>query len=1061
VNAPAYRIDGRTVGRAAFYAAACDPRANVVVEACAGAGKTWMLVSRIVRALLAGAQPHEVLAITFTRKAAGEMRERLARWLREFSRLDDEACAAELRERGLADADARAQAAALRGLHARMLESGRAVEVRTFHAWFSQLLRAAPLDLLSELGLATDAELIEDTEDLKPELMRRFHAAVLDDAALARHYRALVASRGRFLTGQWLDAALQRRVELERADRAGTLEGGVPLPARDPDAVLATLRDDLLALARRLGATGKLRAGEAAQRIEAAWAQGDPRATFEGCWQALFTDEGSPRKQIGALPPDLLAALQALRDDHAQRDAHDDHGRMTALSRCLLAEYAALKRQRALVDMNDLEQVALALLADSQLSGWVQQRLDARVRHLLIDEFQDTSPLQWQALHAWLSAYAGTGGGARDAPSVFIVGDPKQSIYRFRRAEPRVFDAARHFVAEGLQGQVLECDHTRRNAPQVLAAVNAVFGVLGGQGDYAGWREHSTEVSEPAGAVLALPGVERPPPTQAAGPSLDWRPSLTVPRREPEQVLREAEARQVALGVAALVRGQGVAPGDVLVLCRKRESLRLAADALQALHLPYTAPEDVRFVEVAELRDLIALLDVLASPGHALSLAHALKSPLFGAGDDDLLALAEAARGRPGAWWPALMAYAGASAALARARDLLAAWAPLARSLPPHDLLDRVVHEGDVRARFAAAVPAERRAQALQAIDALLAQALQLDGGRNASVYGFVRALRRRKTLKLKPAARADAVQLLTIHGAKGLEARAVFVMDTDPERRNPDLATLLVDWPVDHAAPRSVAFVANEARCPPSLVALLQTENAARAREEWNGLYVAMTRSRETLVLSRTAPLRASPLSWWPAVSGIASPWAPPPADAAEAAAQPIEIAVLPAYAPAEEAVAAAAPTSPAAALGRAVHRVLEWAAHDPQADRGALALAACRENALPRARAGEVRRLASQVLDSSAAARFFDASALAWAGNEVPVADAGEVLRIDRLVRLHDGWWVLDYKLNHHPSELPAHRLQLARYRRAVRQLVGADEPVRAAFIAASGEVVELAAE
>ena len=75
----------------------------------------------------------------------------------------------------------------------------------------------------------------------------------------------------------------------------------------------------------------------------------------------------------------------------------------------------------------------------------MQERLDARIRHVLIDEFQDTSPLQWHALHAWLSAYAGAGGGAsgQRPPGVFIVGDPKQSIYRFRGAEPRVFDAAR------------------------------------------------------------------------------------------------------------------------------------------------------------------------------------------------------------------------------------------------------------------------------------------------------------------------------------------------------------------------------------------------------------------------------------------------------------------------------------------------------------------------------------------------------------------------------------------------------------------------------------------
>ena len=128
---------------------------------------------------------------------------------------------------------------------------------------------------------------------------------------------------------------------------------------------------------------------------------------------------------------------------------------MVRLGRALLTAFADYKRARGLADMADLERCALALLRDDELSGWVQERLDARVRHVLIDEFQDTSPLQWHALHAWLSAYAGAGGGAsgQSPPGVFIVGDPKQSIYRFRRAEPRVFDAAHALRRRGSGGQ--------------------------------------------------------------------------------------------------------------------------------------------------------------------------------------------------------------------------------------------------------------------------------------------------------------------------------------------------------------------------------------------------------------------------------------------------------------------------------------------------------------------------------------------------------------------------------------------------------------------------------
>jgi ATP-dependent helicase/nuclease subunit A len=1050
--APAYRIDGRPATRAAFYTAACDPRRSVIVEACAGAGKTWMLVSRILRALLDGAQPHEILAITFTRKAAGEMRSRLAAWLREFAHGDEAVRVQALVERGVDERQARAFAPALAQLHEQVLASGRAVEVRTFHAWFSQLLRAAPLELLAELGLQPQMELVEDLDDLRPELFRRFHAALLADPDRRADYSVLLHRHGRHQLLKWLDAAWDKRIEIELADAAGTLDDGV-----SDTAVVWPERALFQALATELAAVGKARAVAAAQAIEAALGESDDEAAFIQLWQALHTGQDEPRKQLG--DPPLLAeaceALQRTRDALDQRQAHDDHRRMARLARVLLAEYAALKRSRALADMADLERCALRLLADSDLAGWVMERLDARVRHVLIDEFQDTSPLQWHALASWLSSYAGAGGGR--TPSVFIVGDPKQSIYRFRRAEPRVFDAARCFVEEGLGGQVLECDHTRRNAGAVLDALNAVFGELAREGAYDGFRPHTTEVAGVAGHVARLPGglrIEKAKPAVAPG----WRDSLATPRREPEEQLREEEARQVAARIHAMVAQDGVAPGEIFVLGRKRASLRLVGAALQALHLPFAAPEENLLAQLPEVRDLVALLDVLASPGHDLSLAQALKGPLFGASDADLLAIAQATGGRRGTWWQVLRDLPAPSGALERARGLLLRWAAAARELPPHDLLERIVGEGDLIARLAAAVPPERRGAALAAVDALLGQALQLDGGRYATPYNFVRALRAR-ALKTAAVAQPDAVQLLTVHGAKGLEARVVFLVDADPERQNAESATLLVDWPVEHAKPQRVAFVASEARCPLSLRALLADENVAREREEWNGLYVAMTRARERLVFSRTEPLRAlAGRSWWARVQPHVEPEPLPPAPAlAAAATSDAEVVVLPPGPPGLIAVPAAQPVDDIASrLGQAVHRVLEWAAGRAVAP-AQLADAAAAEFGLPASQAGAVAAFAESVLRAPALARFFDPAQLLWAGNEVPLAGPdGEVLRIDRLVRTTDAWWVLDYKLQSSPNEVPAWREQLARYRAAVQRLQPGDA-VRAAFVSGRGELLE----
>lgn len=1075
MTAPAYRIDGRPASAEQFYALACHPQRSVVVEACAGAGKTWMLVSRVLRALLAGAQPQQVLAITFTRKAAAEMRERLGQWLAELAEASPARLHEALRERGCSAAEAQALAPALRGLQAQVLRSGQAVQVQTFHAWFSQLLRAAPQQLLLPLGLRPGLELVEDISPEQPALYRRWRRAVLDDAALHSAYGLLLRRHGRHKLQKWLDDVLAHRGEVLAAHEAGTLAAAVCSAAEqwpgeceagvDPAHALRRpeLRAQLFSAAASLLAAQGARARDAGAQLQAALALADPERVFAAAWAALFTQAGTPKK-LGD-QPDAAAAcdlLQRLAEQRAQHQAHGDHQAMVPLALALLAAWRQHKQERNLVDMPDLERVAQAVLGDGALAAWVQQRLDMRLRHVLIDEFQDTSPLQWHALGGWLQAYAGAGGGAsgREPLSVFIVGDPKQSIYRFRRAEPRVFAAARDFVAQGLGGAVLECDHTRRNAPGVLAAVNAVF-----DGQMAGFRAHSTALAA-GGTVVHLPEVLRPPRAasgaKAGGEPLRWRDSLSQPRVEADAPLRIAEARHVAGAVQALLAA-GHAPADVMVLARKRARLAEVAEALREQHIPCLAPEKLQLADLPEANDLLALLDWLASPGHDLWLAQSLKSPVFGVADDELLALAQRAQGLGGRWWPALQQWPEPPPRLARARSLLAGWAEAARTLPPHDLLDRILHQADVLAALVAAAPPPRRALARQGVQALLAQALAHDGGRHASLYSFVRAARRGR-LPLAVAARADAVRLLTVHGAKGLEARAVLLVDADEERVHPSDPGVLVHWPVERAAPQAVALVAHKGQGAPSLRALLDDELRENQRERLNALYVAMTRARDTLVISRTQPKAAADdPSWWARVLPHAVPWVPPTAVAAsQADATPWVPELPPLQWQAPPAGPDAAGDAPAAdparaALGRAVHRCIEWATlPTPAAPREALSAAAAAEHGADPA---AVLAAASRVLDAPALAPLLQPARVAWAANEWVLHDGAEPLRIDRLLRQADGtWWVLDYKLDSEPGAHPEHRRQLRRYLRLVKALVRG-EPVRAAWVAGDGRLVELA--
>ena len=1125
MTAPAFRIDGAPVTRDAFYAAACDPSRSCAVEACAGSGKTWMLVSRVLRALLEGAEPKEILAITFTRAAAGEMRQRLGEWLAEWAtpRSSHAQRVEALRQRGLSPARAEQLAPALGELQGRVLAAGRPIEIRTFHAWFAQLLRAAPLVLLDRLGLAPGMDLIEDVEDHRPAVFRAFHAAVLADAALRADYAAMTALRGRAMLRRWLESAWWRRAELELAAEAGVLDDSVetaaafwpdlPAGVHPVESVLGPFWQKRLGEVAGQFARGAPTHLEGAGILAAALHARDPRAIGDAASKLLLKLDGEPRKlgQKYANLSDTQEALALLRRQMAQEEAHLEHRRMVRLSRALLASFADYKRERGLADMADLERCAFALLRDDELSGWVQERLDARIRHVLVDEFQDTSPLQWHTLHAWLSAYAGAGGGAsgQQPPGLFLVGDPKQSIYRFRGAEPRVFAVATRFVREGFGGSALTCDHTRRNAPAVIEVVNAVFGRAAEEDAFEGFRPHTTEVATtPDDGVEALPRSLRmgraARPDAKAAPV--WRDTLTTPRLEPDVVVREREAARVARRVAALL-GEGKDPGEVFVLCRKRETLRLVATALEREQIAHSAVEDTALAETPEALDLIAVLDAIVSPAHRLSLARALRSPLFGASDDDLLALSAAAQAAGDRdWWRALQAMAQPGPALERARGMLQGWRGAAAELPPHDLLDRIVHEGELRARVAAVVPPDQRAQALDAVDAVLAQALLLDGGRYATPYGFIRALKRR-TVKSTPPTRADAVRLLTVHGAKGLEADTVFITDADPERPGTELATLLIDWPVEADRPRRCAFVYSdaEARCPASLRDLLAADIEADAREELNALYVAMTRARRRLVISATEPF-LPPLapSWWQRLEPLARPVGVPAPVVARSplAASGARLKELPRLAPrvapaapaeAKRKAEVAPPAKPAAAaqlalpfadlkpnvppsrpaaadperdaaaapLGRAIHRTIEWSAQPggsvPLAD---LAAAAAREFGVA---AALVLSHARAILEHPQGARFFAGPQIRWSGNEVAVSVCGEVRRIDRLVQLEEGgddaiWWVLDYKLRHAPEALTPYREQLLAYRDAVRRAQPGHD-VRCAFIAGDGRVVEIA--
>ncbi len=1094
VLAMAYRIDGRQVAPEAFYARACDPARSVAIEACAGAGKTWMLVSRILRALLAGAAPQDILAITFTNKAAGEMRARLQEELARWAAFDDEQLLEALCQRGLAQPDARALVPAARGLQARLRAHGRPVQLMTFHGWFAALLRAAPLSLLQSLGLPPSYELQQDDAPLIERTWPRFFAAVANDAALQTDFFASVAEIGRHNTLEALRKAAAKRVEFALADEAGVVDASVePFAVRHPQwAGLARPALSLLGASARqrwherasvLGREANATPRKAADAIVDAFQSPDDAShsaeRLARLRKALFVkDEDRLNKNLQkfAAAQEAEAELQALCLAERQHAAWAHHQRMARLTRVFLACLADFKRERGWVDMNDVEGAARRLLGDAELSGWLQQRLDARVRHLLIDEFQDTNPLQWQALYGWLSAYAGAGSG--EAPSVFLVGDPKQSIYRFRRAEPQVFLAAQAFVVQGLGGALLACDHTRRCAVGVVEAVNAVMGRAVADGDYgeavgAAFRPHTT-ASKETGAVLSLPEVPRSARVRSEADVGIWRDSLTQQRHLPEDAMSQLEAQQAADWIAAEIAAGRLGADEVMVLARKRERLGWMHEALRERGIASDEPEKTDLADAPVVQDVVALIDALVSPGHDLSLARALRSPIGGWGDDDLARLAQRVQAAPSeqestTWWDALQAVARGADAPALWRDTAARWAVWQAellALPPHDAISRIVREGDLPARYAQAAPAAQRAAVLAQLNALLALSLQHEGGRYLTAYRLVRAVRA-GGLALAPVAVPGAVRLLTIHGAKGLEAHTVLLLDTHAAPARPETTGVLVDWPGEAAHPRRFVFLTSEKAAPLCATPLLDAERRARSLEELNALYVAMTRAASRLVVSHFEPHQASTQpTWWdrlsPVAQGLDAPDRVQTAVSGDVAPWPLEtLPVLRASPEPLQRVVVA--DDEATRWGQAVHRLLQWCptpavgfewdeAHQRAIERA---------HGLDAARSADALLAARRIVRGEAAWAWDPSRVDHW-GNEVDLVHQGQAMRLDRLVRerTSGAWWVIDFKSHEAPHTVPQHREQLRSYRAAL-QASRPGDTVRLAFITVHGRFIELDAD
>jgi ATP-dependent helicase/nuclease subunit A len=1123
-------------------ARASDPGSSAFVSANAGSGKTHVLVQRVIRLLLDNVPPEKILCITFTKAAAANMAERVFSTLGHWVTLDDDALDDAIREAGLAHPNAKLRLRA-RELFACALETPGGLKVQTIHALCTRLLQQFPFEANVPARFS-----VLDARD-QTEMMERANLAVFLDAArdpdsaTGRALQIAMASAADVTFKDVIrEACLSRDHFMSWTDNAGSAEVaaaqvsvalGVDPDDRIEDVESAIVdgphlpRSRWLEIALALDAGSKSDQDQATRLREAAASSGATQV--EDYLGVFLTDDRAPRKSIvtknfGKEHPALARAFEQeglrigpLIERRRAVTTRDRSQALLYIATAAAANYRREKQERGLLDFDDLIDKTLAML-DGGASGWVHYKLDRGVDHVLIDEAQDTSPRQWDIVTHIISEFT-SGAGARDGVvrTVFAVGDEKQSIFSFQGAAPHEFDSRRRLLKKkfedaGLKFDPLSFTYSFRSGPAILQSVDHVFR------DAAIYRSiHAADNGYPVHNSLedSGPGVIDLWELQLPDGRQDlegWRaPFDAVSETSPEVKL----AKRIQAEIKALIAGgimtgslnarRPLRYGDMLVLVRRRgNAFDAVIQALKHADIPVAGADRLKLTEHIAIIDLMNLADALLLPQDDLALAVALKSPLFGLDDDDLFTLAW---NRKGSLRRALGDHAASSEKFREALRRIEACERRFTIESPFAFYAWLLGGDGGRARILKRLGHE----ATDALDEFLELALSYERKAPASLQGFLAWLRAADTeVKRDMEISRDEVRVMTVHGAKGLEAPVVFLVDTTTSPSDTQRLRL-IHLPQGNAAPNAhgvTVWAGRKAEDPADVAAARQAMLDDTEDEYRRLLYVAMTRAADRLIVGGCMPGNRKdirPLSWYDLIDkGLSNSGleveafenaggkvkryfrpedvaAAATAAAAPATTTPVTLpswlrSSAPPEAPADNLLRPSDPgddeghrvrtaesireRARALQRGTLVHRLLQSL---PEMDAARRLDAAARYLARNAGDWSEAERaaLARSVLDLIADARFAEVFA---PGSRAEVSIVGRLPRpgrppalvsgqIDRLVVTPTEVLIVDFKTNHAPptkaAEAPAAYLrQLALYREVLAKLYPG-RPVRAALV------------
>ena len=859
---------------------AASPARSAFVMANAGSGKTRVLTNRVARLLLANVDPEKILCITFTKAAAAEMAERLFNVLGEWALYDDHRlrdALADLEGPGAPVRDDAALAAARR-LFARALETPGGLKIQTIHSFCESALRRFPIEAGAPPGFTVleDAEARRLIEDALNALARR----ALGDETIDTDLRRLGLARNEQQLRELLNRAAAGRLDVEAALRrhggvTGLVEALATIlgvePGQTEHAVQQAFIDALSRHDLERAAEALLQSGGNPAKLAVHVQAFLDAETLNDQWAALdalfLTAAGSPRKQLVSKATDKAdpwardylgrtqgAFVEAMQAARALALVHDNAA-YYRLAQQVIETYAAAKAARAALDFDDLIARALALFQNTD-NAWVMYKLDYGVDHILIDEAQDTSPAQWAVIEALFADYLSGAGARSDPRSFFAVGDMKQSIYSFQGADVALFREKELDLGKRLEA-VADYDNVpltlsfRTTAP-VLRFVDEAFNdraAAEGLGDYPIPR-HGVQRENEAGLVELWPLTPRPE-TEKPNP---WDAPVDAPGADhPVKTLSARIAATVAdwlkTGAVLETQGRAIAPGDVMILVQSRGALfEEIIRRLTAAGVSVAGADRLRLLEDPAIEDLVSYARAALFEQDDLSLAEVLKSPLFEFDDDaDLFPLA--CHRAPGqSLWASLTARAAEKSEWARAAEEIAAARTVGRKEGPYAFLCHIL-EADAkrsgRKRFH-----ERLGRAARdGVDEMLRQALHYENTHARSLRGFVDWFEQNAgDIKREMEHAGDAVRVMTTHGAKGLEANIVFLIDA---HRTPRAVSESVLHLAEPEGAGKLGVVAGPASQDITHTEEARAEKKRRDYEEYRRLfYVAATRARDRLYI-------------------------------------------------------------------------------------------------------------------------------------------------------------------------------------------------------------------